>query len=110
MLGVQYFFHPPVMANTLKALWLKKGGHDSSQGCGRVIPFRVSNGRSRPWHGEGSIDAPTIGKSIGSNVVVCWVKGHICGSRVGEGGSESLGMWEIGKGFTIGNEKEDDIQ
>ena len=44
ILGVQYFFHPPVMANTLKVLWLMKGGHDSSQRCGRGMPSRVSVG------------------------------------------------------------------
>ena len=32
IMGVQYFFHPPVMANTLKVLWLKKGGNGAGRG------------------------------------------------------------------------------
>ena len=44
VLGVQYFFCPPVMTNTLIVLWLKKGDNYSNKRCGRRMPLRVSVG------------------------------------------------------------------
>ena len=44
IMGVQYFFLPPVISNTLIVLWLKKGSNDSRQRRVRGLPFRASVG------------------------------------------------------------------
>ena len=65
LLSVQYLFCPPVMAKTLIVLWLKKGGNDSSNRCGRRMPLMVSMGGVVLGKGKGSIDAPTKGNRKG---------------------------------------------